>query len=42
MITLAGSMHKKNFYKESKYNLAYLGIENMSKDELLAYLNDGV
>lgn len=42
MIVLAGSMHKKNFFIESKYNLAYLGIDGMSKEELLAYLNDGV
>ncbi len=42
MIVLAGAMHKKNFFETSKYNLAYLGIEDMSKEELLAYLNDGV
>jgi opine dehydrogenase len=42
MITLAGSMHKKNFFETSKYNLAYLGIEGMSKEELLLYLNEGV
>ena len=42
MITLAGAMHKKNFFETSKYDLAYLGIDNMSKEELLAYLNEGV
>lgn len=42
MITLAGAMHQKNFFEESRYNLAYLGIDGMSKDELLAYLNEGV
>ena len=41
MIVLAGSMHKKNFFKESNYDLTYLGIDNMSKEELLSYLNDG-
>ena len=41
MITLAGAMHNKNFYETSRYNLEYLGIDNMSKEELLAYLNDG-
>jgi len=41
MIVLAGAMHKKSFF-DSKYSLAYLGIDNMSKEELLAYLNDGV
>ncbi len=42
MITLAGAMHKKSFFAESKYTLAYLGIDNMPKEELLAYLNEGV
>lgn len=42
MIVLAGSMHKKNFFAESKYDLAYLGIDNMNKVELLEYLNKGV
>lgn len=41
MIVLAGAMHQKSFF-DSKYNLAYLGIDNMPKEELLAYLNDGV
>ncbi len=41
MIVLAGAMHKKNFFKESKYNLAYLGIDGMSKENLLNYLNKG-
>ena len=40
MIVLAGAMHKKSFF-DSKYSLEYLGIDNMSKEELLAYLNDG-
>ena len=42
MITLAGVMHKKSFFETSKYSLTYLGIDNMSKQELLAYLNEGV
>ncbi|SCZ80247.1 NAD/NADP octopine/nopaline dehydrogenase family protein [Acidaminobacter hydrogenoformans] len=42
MIVMAGAFHNKNFFKESKYNLAYIGIDNMSKEELLAYLNEGV
>jgi opine dehydrogenase len=41
MIVIAGAMHKKNFFRDSKYNLAYLGIDNMSKKELLDYLNNG-
>ena len=42
MITLAGAMHKKSFFETSRYTLAYLGIDNMPKQELLAYLNEGV
>ncbi len=42
MITLAGAMHNLSYYETSKYTLAYLGIDNMPKPELLAYLNDGV
>lgn len=41
MIILAGAMHKKSFFETSRYNLEYLGIGSMSKEELLAYLNDG-
>jgi len=41
MIVLAGAMHKKNFFTEGRYNLKYLGINNMSKEELLDYLNNG-
>jgi len=41
MIVLAGAMHQKNFF-ESRYNLEYLGIGNLSKEELLDYLNRGV
>ena len=41
MIILAGAMHQKSFF-DSKYTLEYLGIDNMSKEELLAYLNEGV
>ena len=42
MITLAGAMHKKNFFETSRYNLAYLGIDHMSRTELLNYLNEGI
>jgi len=42
MIVLAGAMHKKSFFTESRYTLDYLGIGNMSKEALLAYLNEGV
>lgn len=42
MITLAGAMHNTDFLKTSRYDLKYLGIDGMSKEELLAYLNEGV
>ena len=42
MIVLAGAMHKKSFFETSKYNLAYLGIDKMPKEELLDYLNKGI
>ena len=41
MIVMAGAMHKKNFFETSKYSLAYLGIDGMSKENLLGYLNNG-
>ena len=41
-IVLAGAMHKKSFFEDSRYTLDYLGIGNMSKENLLAYLNEGV
>ncbi len=41
MIVLAGAMHNKNFFEESRYNLEYLGISDMTKEELLDYLNTG-
>jgi opine dehydrogenase len=42
MIILAGAMHKKNFFETSRYDLKYLGIDNMPKEKLLDYLNNGV
>ena len=42
MITLGGAMHEKSFFVETKYNLEYLGLDNMSKEELLSYLYTGV
>lgn len=41
MIILGGAMHKKSFFNTSKYSLEYLGIDNLSKEELLLYLNTG-
>jgi opine dehydrogenase len=42
MITLGGAMLGKNFFKDGGYTLAHIGIDNMGKPELLAYLNEGV
>ena len=41
MIILSGAMHQKNFMETSRYNLEYLGIGNMTKEQLLLYLNEG-
>ena len=41
MIVLGGAFHNKDFLQESKYSLSYLGIDDMSKDELLKYLYEG-
>ena len=41
MITLAGAFHRKNYFKESKYSLEYLGIKGLSKVELSEYLREG-
>lgn len=42
MIVLAGAFHKKNFFKESKYSLQYLGIDGLSVSELSDYLRKGI
>lgn len=41
MITLGGAVHEKDFYEETKYDLDYLGIEHMTKDQLLDYMRNG-
>ena len=41
MIVLGGAMHEKSFFKETKYDLDYLGIGHMSKEELLDYMRNG-
>lgn len=41
MITLGGAVHEKNFFEETKYDLDYLGIGHMSREELLNYLYTG-
>ena len=38
MIVLGGAMHKTNWFETSRYGLEYLGIADMSKEELLKYL----
>lgn len=41
MIILGGAMHEKNFFTETKYNLDYLGIEHLTKEQLLDYMYTG-
>jgi len=41
MIVLGGAMHEKNYFVETKYKLDYLGIGDMDREELLAYLYTG-
>lgn len=38
MITLGSAFHKTDFLAESSYDLAYIGIDGMSKEELNRYL----
>lgn len=41
MIVLGGAMHEKSFFEDTKYDLDYLGIGHMSKEELLDYMRNG-
>lgn len=41
MIVLGGAMHEKSFFKETKYDLDYLGIGHMNKEQLLDYMRNG-
>lgn len=41
MIVLGGAMHEKSFFKETKYNLDYLGIGHMTKEQMLDYMRTG-
>lgn len=41
MIVLASSMVGENYFEEG-YTLDYIGINDMSKEELLSYLNEGI
>ncbi|MCI9129095.1 MAG: NAD/NADP octopine/nopaline dehydrogenase [Eggerthellaceae bacterium] len=38
MIVLGGAMHQTDWFKTSPYGLEYLGLADMDKDEMLAYL----
>ena len=42
MIVIGGSMHEKDYFKETKYNLDYLGIGAMNKEQLRNYLYKGM
>ena len=41
MIVIGGAFHKQNYFAESKYTLAYIGIDGMSIEELNDYLRNG-
>lgn len=41
MIVLGGAFHNKDFLKESRYSLEYLGIDALDKEKLLDYLYNG-
>ena len=41
MITLGGAMHEKSFFEDTKYDLDYLGIGHLNKEELLDYMYNG-
>lgn len=41
MIVIGGAMHNMDYFKSSKFDLKYLGIEDMDKEELLRYLKIG-
>lgn len=41
MIILGGAFHEKNYFETSKYNLDYLGIGHMTKEQLLDYMRNG-
>lgn len=41
MIVLGGAMHEKSFFENTKYDLDYLGIGHMNKEELLDYMRNG-
>ena len=41
MIVLGGAMHEKSFFKETRYNLDYLGIGQLDRQQLLDYMRTG-
>jgi opine dehydrogenase len=41
MIVLGGAMHEKSFFENTKYDLDYLGIGHMTKEQLLDYMRNG-
>ena len=42
MIVIGGTFHDKNFYKDTKYNLDYLGIGHMTKMNFLITIYNGL
>lgn len=41
LIVLGGAFHEKSYFVDSKYNLSYLGIEHLNREQLLKYLYEG-
>ena len=41
MIVFGGAMHEKSFFENTKYDLDYLGIGHMTKEQLLDYMRNG-
>ena len=41
MIVLGGAMHEKSFFENTKYDLDYLGIGQLNKQQLLEYMYHG-
>lgn len=42
MIIIGGGFHEKSYFKETKYNLDYLGIGQLTNEQLHDYLYNGV
>lgn len=41
MIVLGGAMHETSFFEDNPFDLDYLGIGQLDKEQLLRYLHTG-